>query len=172
MAIRMLTNTTEGAIKIGDAWYRDSHHGLVLALIEENRYDDSDFFAVVWNTKTCAPERVQYATTRFWSGAASAFVDATDEVREAWDAYRAKERAEREKAAAADLEVATKARAAVAEELERVTALKGLRVRIKGGSVLTLFWVGRSKSGETVRVGLRDEAGSVKWTSSKQVLGV
>lgn len=172
MAIRMLTNTTEGAINIGDAWYRDSHHGLVLALIEENRYDDSDFFALVWNRSLGAPERVQYATTRFWSGASGASVDATDEVRAAWEAYRAKEAAATAETAAANLEVVMEARAAVAAEFERVSSLKGLAVRIKGGSVLTLFWVGRSKSGETVRVGLRDESGSVKWTSSKQVLGV
>ena len=171
MAIRRLTNNIEDAIKIGDHWYRDSHNGMVLELTEENRYDDSDFFAIVWNPEINAPERVQYATTRFWSGAACAAVDATDEVRAAWDAYRAKEREVAAAVAAADLEVVTAARAAVVGELERVAALKGRPVSTKSGSVLTLFWVGRSKSGSTVRVGLRDEAGAVTWTNSKQVIG-
>ena len=54
--------------------------GAVLALRERNYWDDSDFYAVVWDGHEVT--EVEYATTRF-AGGGSAQVDATDDVRAA-----------------------------------------------------------------------------------------
>jgi len=72
------------AIKFPDqeAKYVDA----VLATRERNYYDDSDFYAVVWDEKSQAVINVEYATTRV-GGGGSAWVDATPEVIEKAKAY-------------------------------------------------------------------------------------
>src|SRR5215510_5788359 len=50
-----------------DIWRVTTHEGLVLELREMNGYDDSDFYAVVWNDAKGEPERVEYASTRGWT---------------------------------------------------------------------------------------------------------
>lgn len=57
------------------------YEGAVLDLVEENHYDDSDFFAIVWDEAAQKVTRTQYATTRGWTYPNSAKVDATDEVK-------------------------------------------------------------------------------------------
>jgi len=54
--------------------------GAVLETRERNYYDDSDFYAIVWDDEEGKLTNVEYATTRFWSDG-SATVDATDEVK-------------------------------------------------------------------------------------------
>lgn len=66
-----------------------THEGQVLAVLEVNSYDDSDFVAVVWDFETQAPKRVVFASTRAWSYPNHAKVDATPEVLEAYAAYKA-----------------------------------------------------------------------------------
>jgi hypothetical protein len=58
----------------------ESFVGKCIAEYEVNRYDDSDFFMVVWNDKTDAPERIMFASTRF-SGGLGSYVDATPEIK-------------------------------------------------------------------------------------------
>lgn len=55
--------------------------GCTLADREENHYDDSDFYAVVWNEETQRCERIDYGSTRFPSPR-SCVVDATEEVKQ------------------------------------------------------------------------------------------
>lgn len=54
--------------------------GRVLSTGEVNGYDDSDFYAIVWNDERQTAERIVYATTRAWTYDRSASVDATPEV--------------------------------------------------------------------------------------------
>ena len=87
-------------------YMRTTHVGLVLATGEHNGYDDSDFFATVWDFEGGRPVEITYASTRGWSYPNGASVDATLEIRALYDAFRAAEReAERraaERRAAAD----------------------------------------------------------------------
>lgn len=76
--------------------------GCVLCTREENGYDDSDFYAVVWSEKQEQLIRVDYASTRYYS-IGHAVVDATPEVLakarawlEEWYVKRARVQAERE----------------------------------------------------------------------------
>jgi hypothetical protein len=57
-----------------------SYEGAVLELFERNGYHDSDFFALVYDEDEDRVKAVQYATTRGWTYANSASIDATDEV--------------------------------------------------------------------------------------------
>jgi len=70
-----------------------THHGLVLSLFERNGYDDSDFCAVVWNPEKAACETITYASTRGWTYANGATIDATPEVVAAARAWNETERA-------------------------------------------------------------------------------
>ncbi len=67
--------------------YVDTYIGCVLSLGENNHYDDSDFYAYVWNEETQKIDKIYYDTTRCYTGT-TALVDATDEVRKkakAWE---------------------------------------------------------------------------------------
>ena len=77
-------------------YLRDSHHGLVLGRFERNGYDDSDFYAIVWDPATSAPKSIEYATTRAWTYPCSATVDATPEVQAAYAAHCERVRIEEE----------------------------------------------------------------------------
>lgn len=173
MAILMRCNETdEGASLIHadgfDAYYRVAYVGQVISLGERNGYHDSDFYAVVWNPEKGWTETVVYASTRGPSGAANAWIDATPEVVAAVDAYHLAAAARR---AALAREAAAKAAdkaANVDAEFARVQALKGAQVRAKKAAG-TLFWIGRSGSGKSVRVGVKDADGNVTWADSKTV---
>ena len=68
---------------------KTSYEGAVLDTYERNGYDDSDFYAVVWNGE--AVTDVCYASTRGWTYHNGASVDATPETEAAalaW--YRAR----------------------------------------------------------------------------------
>lgn len=74
--------------KPGEVLVKQSFHGCVISKREMNGYDDSDFYALVWNEEKNAPEEIQYATTRGWTYANGASVDATPEVLAKYAAYR------------------------------------------------------------------------------------
>jgi hypothetical protein len=61
--------------------------GSVIDLYERNGYDDSDFYAVVWNEERQVVDQVGYATTRGGTYANNAAIDATPEVLAKVDAY-------------------------------------------------------------------------------------
>jgi len=64
--------------------------GKVLNEFERNGYDDSDFYAVVWDEEKQEPKTIQYATTRGWTYCNSATIDATPEVLEQYAFYKAR----------------------------------------------------------------------------------
>ncbi len=60
---------------------RETYIGRVLGLGENNGYDDSDFYAIVWDDETETTKRITYASTRGWSyDLYGATVDATPEI--------------------------------------------------------------------------------------------
>jgi hypothetical protein len=132
-----------------------THEGLVLETYERNGYDDSDFVAVIWNPVEGKPVNVTYATTRFWTYPNSATVDATSEVREAYNAYRAAAAAEkaRARAEAEAADPAVKGRT--------VTVTRGRKV--PKGTTGEVFWVGTCRYSRKPRIGLKDADGEVHW---------
>ncbi len=71
--------------------HETTYEGCVLRTGEHNYYDDSDFYAMVWDRETQSVKKVIYATTRGWTYHNGAKVDATAEVRElaeTWEANR------------------------------------------------------------------------------------
>ena len=74
-------------------FYEESYVGKVLDLGEHNWYDDSDFFAVVWDDAKNEPKEVTYASTRWWSYNDTAFVDADSSVLAKYNAYLAQKHA-------------------------------------------------------------------------------
>ncbi len=69
-----------------------TYEGCVLSLGENNGYDDSDFFAVVWDHAKGATDRIIYASTRGWTYDLNASVDATDEVKALYADRQARDR--------------------------------------------------------------------------------
>ena len=57
-----------------------TYEGAVLGTYERNGYDDSDFYAVVWDADEQRLRTVEYATTRAATYGNSASADVTDEV--------------------------------------------------------------------------------------------
>lgn len=110
--------------------------GCVVGLRERNMHDDSDFFARVWNYQTGRPEEVMYGTTRGWTYAASAEIDATPEVRAlvaAWDAAQEAQR----------LAALAEVRAAYASVDAQVKILKAAGRRShRKGEIARITWVG------------------------------
>jgi hypothetical protein len=62
------------------ACHEHSYDGAVLRLGEHNGYDDSDFYAIVWDEEQQAVRKIQYATTRGWTYHNGASIDASHEV--------------------------------------------------------------------------------------------
>lgn len=75
----------------------ESHHGLCLYETENNYYDDSDFFMVVWNPELKKTEKINFATTRAWTYPCYASrPDATKSVKaeyEVWLKYEERKQA-------------------------------------------------------------------------------
>jgi hypothetical protein len=65
----------------------DKFHGKVLSQREMNGYDDSDFYATVWDDEKDAPREIVYASTRGWTYSCGCTIDATDEVFAKYDAW-------------------------------------------------------------------------------------
>ena len=63
----------------------ETFKGCVIRIFEKNGYDDSDFFATVWNEEKQQFENIEYSTTRAWCYPNNAIVDATPEIQTKWD---------------------------------------------------------------------------------------
>jgi hypothetical protein len=59
-----------------------SYEGAVLTIFERNGYDDSDFYAVVWDADASAIKTICYGSTSSWTYHNGARVDVTPEVLE------------------------------------------------------------------------------------------
>lgn len=147
MAITMMCDKTAEGAELSEhrtrstgheIWIRTTHHGLVLYCGEMSYHDDSDFYALVWNDETNAPERIEYASTRGWTYPNNAVVDATSEVVAKYKAWEA-ERQQRERARRDALEAATPRKG------KRVVVRKGRKIPI--GTEGDVFWCGQYEYG-------------------------
>lgn len=135
-------------------YMKTSHVGLVLSLRERNGYDDSDFYALVWNPEKGAPEEIEYASTRGWTYPNGAAVDATPEVQAAYQAYL-------------DARHAEYVARVNAEEAKKPTKGKTVKVvrgrKVKPGIVGRVFWFGichnKFSGRDEKRVGIETAAG-------------
>lgn len=113
--------------------------GRVLATGERNGYDDSDFTVTVWEgpaDETGVPRTFDYASTRGWTYPNGAAVDATPDIRAAYDAHL-------ERAAAARRKSIADAEAKIPKPGRTVKVVKGRKVKI--GTVAEVFWAGPDK---------------------------
>jgi len=133
---------------------KETYTERVLEVYEDNGYNDSDFYAVVWDDEQNCLLHKQYATTRFYSEGYGAKVDATPEIIE-------KAKAEKEKyflkfAIESDIENAKSIKIG-----KRVEVTRGRKNR---GVIGEVFWVGRpekfsyhSKEYHNIGIKLNDE---------------
>lgn len=159
----------------GPLYLEETHVGLVLGIGERNGYNDSDFYATVWNPAKGCPETFEYASTRGWSYPNSAVVDATPEVRAAYEAYLAVKADE-----------ARKEREAVEANTPRmgklVRVVRGRKVAV--GTVGRIFWMGEAQkyspsrwAKSTTKIGIalddtkdaRGRYANVAWTYAENV---
>ena len=157
----------------GPLYMRTTHVGLVLATGEVNGYDDSDFYAVVWNAEKGAPERITYASTRGWTYPNGAAEDATPEVLAAYEAYCKKVRAEAE---ALRVKERVEREAAAAERAAKAPRKGGVvRVvrgrKVKKGTEGRCFWVGTTSIGAE-RVGIELANGERVFVAAEYVEAV
>lgn len=124
-------NSPEAVAAHVAACHAESHVGKVLKLRELNGYDDSDFYALVWDEEQQQTREITYATTRGWTYHNHAGIDATREVIEKAVAHRAA-------VYLADWE---------REHGKRVEKGMTARVTVKGETLTgTVAWVGQSKA--------------------------
>lgn len=66
----------------------ETHHGLCLFESEQNGYNDSDFYMMIWDPVNQKPFQMMFASTRGWTYPCYAsHPDATPEVQAAYKAY-------------------------------------------------------------------------------------
>lgn len=117
----------------GPLYMKTTHEGLVLALGEHNYYDDSDFYAVVWNPEKRCAEEVGYASTRGWTYPNNAVVDASPDVMSAYVEWKRAQRAEQ-------IRLQELREAATARVGKTVKVVRGRKV--PQGTIGRVFWVG------------------------------
>lgn len=175
MAIGIFSSDPNGASSYGEykGNYTVSYHGKVLYTGERNYYDDSDFYALVWDDELGKVKEIGYATTRGWTYANYATIDATPDVIEKANAYYESLALERLKNAAA-------ADARTPKVGKEVKVIAGRKVPLD--TVGTVIWEGEggyfgpvpryrngwSTKGEP-RVGIRTATGARFFLAAKHV---
>jgi hypothetical protein len=139
----------------------EKYAGAVLATGERNGYDDSDFYAVVWDAAEGRVRTVVYGSTSYWSYHNGARVDATCGVRAAAAAW-----ALPRMVAAAVASAEAYAQRPRTGDRVRSTTSKGKNVGVEG----TVFWTGEGYSRGSLRVGVRVEGESdPRWLDGRRV---
>lgn len=127
---------------------REFAEGCVVATREANYYDDSDFYATYYDADTDSFKEVCYASTRGWTYAAFAGVDATPEVAAKYAAFKAAELA----AYVAD-RAAVAALIPTAGKRVVMSFMRGKNKFLDGVNGV-VFWYGENKFGRGNRVGV------------------
>ena len=145
-------------------YIQKSFEGCILDTYEQNGYDDSDFLAHVWNESTQSVISVCYASTRGWTYANGADVDATPEVVEKANNYYRLQALENWKKN---------------NEKQAKTPAKGKTLLVyKGrktpkGTTGLCFWYGQGKvygyGQPPMRVGMKDSADTTYWVDADNV---
>lgn len=137
-----------------------THIGVVLRTGEHNYYDDSDFYAIVWNIEKGQPEEIEYASTRGWTDPNRAIVDATPEIVETYNSYLV-ERSKMLNAWRAEEEAKRVGKGKV------VRVVKGRKVPI--GTEGKVFWEQEytySYNNTVLKVGIKTSTGETFFTSA------
>jgi hypothetical protein len=157
--------TDQNGHALVESW-NQSYVGCVLMTYERNGYDDSDFYAVVYDEATDSLKHVEYATTRGYTYDCGATVDATDEV-------KAKAREVLRRLTLTDLLDNAAMEAKTPEKGKRVRVTKGRKVPL--GTEGTVVWKGVDQYANNrlhkthYRVGLKTDAGETHFTSADNV---
>ena len=140
--------------------------GLVLeAHLEHNYYDDSDFYALVWDPVACQPQEVQTGTTRFAGPYDRDEVDATPEVRAAYEDWKTvasalRRRAEQPSFRPFELPVAVEVRSRLASHPVEGRNVVGVLPGAEAAVVLTAHYdhlgIGRAEAGDSIYNGAVD----------------
>ena len=143
------------------AWFQFAE-GLVVAMGENNYYDDSDFYAIVYCPQTDTFDKVIYASTRGWTYNNGCVVDADDDMIEEY-----RERGKRTSAIHATKSYILKqlVRCKTPQKGSIVTVTKGRKSR---GVVGEIFWTGYSTKGYH-KFGIRDANDDVHWVWASNV---
>lgn len=147
-------------------YMRTDYVGAVLATGEMNGYDDSDFYAIVWDEAEGRVKRITYGTTRFWTYPNNAHVDATPEVMEKAARYLAKGLLAQ--AVGEAKAIARRVLTASPSLGEDAVVFKGRKV--KKGTVGRVFWSGHGNYGP--RIGLELLNGDKVYTATTNVKGL
>lgn len=137
--------------------------GRVVNLYEMNLAWDSYFYAIAWDDEAGEPVSVEYGATAYYGGG-SAQVDAGAETLAKWRAWSAAHPDLRDRRV--DYDAARRA-------IEEATPYRGKHVRVARGRKVPVgtagevIWYGEGRYG--YRVGIRDAAGEVHWTSAGNV---
>jgi hypothetical protein len=125
---------------------QETYVGCVIELREVNGYDDSDFYARVWDDESQSIKRVEYATTRAATYGNSAFVDLTPERKALVEAHCRKER-EAQIAAKAAQDFATPTKGKIVE------VIAGQKLPV--GTKAVVGWYGADRFDRSRRYGDR-----------------
>jgi len=140
------------------AWIVETFRGCVISEREMNGYDDSDFYAMVWDESLGKFREIEYATTRGWTYLNGCTIDATPEVAARWEALKAAQAARfRELQAAFEAKLPKVGR--------EVRVVKGRKVPV--GTSGRVFWTGASRFGE--RVGIETVSGDRVFLAASNV---
>ena len=120
-------------------YVRKFAEGATVSMREMNGYDDSDFYATYYDAESDSFKEVMYGTTRGWTYAAGAVIDATPEVRAKYDAML-----EAERVVANALRAAREAALPKPGRTVKVVAKRG-KVGKFNGKVGKVFWYGVDK---------------------------
>jgi hypothetical protein len=135
--------------------------GFVLYDRERNGYDDSDFYAVIWNPFSGTTFERCYATTRAYTYNNGCWCSATPEVRAAFDALRERYEAERREAAAAY-------EASRPDRYGRIVKVVRGR-KVPKGTTGEVCWVGTDSYSGMPRVGFRTTDGARHITAASNL---
>ena len=136
--------------------------GLVVDMGENNYYDDSDFYAMVYCPQTNTFDKVIYATTRGWSYNNGCTVDADDDLINACR-FRIEKTHAINHTKAYIRKILTIC--STPTKGATVTVTKGRKSR---GVVGEVFWTGYSAKGFS-KLGIRDANDEVHWVWSNNV---
>lgn len=125
----------------------ETHQGCVIDEFERNGYNDSDFFAVVWDFTQGCPTNIQFATTRAWTYSNTCIVDATEEVKQLYRIWK-----EKTKLVWKEYDEQCKPFIPSKGQTAKSLTTKGQAKGLSG----TIFWVGDSFGGKSV--GIKDES--------------
>lgn len=176
MAIRMMTSEDEKNLPNVETvidypghknplYMKTTYVGCVISVWEKNGYDDSDFYAEVWDEETQSIKTIEYASTRGWCYPNGARIDATPEVIDKVRAYLKKKNLEA-------LQMKEKQEAHTVYKDKLIKVVKGKKVPV--GTIGKVFWIGTKQYGyskwtQVTKIGIKvlDSEGNPIFDSDK-----